>query len=144
MPMNANAASMTSRTTPEAGSSRQLACTGSGASSLSQRNTLSGNRAASGSAMVQLVEGGFGIATLPRAAVERLAERLPLKPLATDVPLTPLPVHLSWRADPAGGVPAELVDAVLSFAGGARSTARAKAADNRTGTAARRRPRPSS
>jgi DNA-binding transcriptional LysR family regulator len=70
------------------------------------------------SAMVQLVEGGFGIATLPRAAVQRLAERLPLKPLASTVPLTPLPVHLSWRADPAGGVPAALIDAVLAFAGG--------------------------
>lgn len=69
------------------------------------------------SAMVQLVEGGFGIATLPRAAVRRLAERLPLKPLVCDTPLTPLPVHLSWRHDPAEGVPAPLVDAVLAFAG---------------------------
>lgn len=69
------------------------------------------------SAMVQLVEGGVGIATLPRAAVQRLAERLPLRPLACETPLTPLPVHLSWRHDPAEGVPASLVDAVLAFAG---------------------------
>lgn len=68
------------------------------------------------SAMVQLVEGGFGIATLPRAAVARLEGR-PLKPLASDVPLTPLPVHLSWRSDPGGGVAPELVEAVLAFAG---------------------------
>lgn len=76
------------------------------------------------SAMVQLVEGGFGIATLPRAAVGRLAARLPLKPLACEAALPPLPVHLSWRHDPAEGVPAALVDAVLAFAGGGGRSSR--------------------
>jgi DNA-binding transcriptional LysR family regulator len=38
------------------------------------------------SAMVQLVEGGFGIATLPLVAVQRLAERLPLKALSARRP----------------------------------------------------------
>lgn len=72
------------------------------------------------SAMVQLVEGGVGIATLPRAAVQRLAERLPLKALACVTPPLPLPVHLSWRHDPASGVGGELIDAVLAFAGAPR------------------------
>src|SRR5882672_2961462 len=44
------------------------------------------------SAMVQRVEGGFGVATLPLAAVKRLSERLPLKPLKCDARLPPLPV----------------------------------------------------
>lgn len=69
------------------------------------------------SAMVQLVEGGFGVATLPLAAVRRLTERLPLKALACEAALTPLPVHLSWRHDPGSGVPPALIDAVLGFAG---------------------------
>ena len=102
------------------------------------------------SAMVQLVEGGFGVATLPRAAVRRLTERLPLKPLACDVALTPLPVHLSYRHDPGGGVPSALSDAVLAFAGSARAPAKASVpappADNRTAegasAAARSRTRP--
>ncbi len=53
------------------------------------------------SAMVQLVESGFGIATLPLAALRRLAARLPLKPLRCDATLAPLPLHASWRDDPA-------------------------------------------
>jgi len=95
------------------------------------------------SAMVQLVEGGFGVATLPRAAAQRLAERLPLKPLACEAALTPLPVHLSYRHDPSSGVPAEVIDAVLAFAGAApaapRAASRSRRADNRQGVAPRRR-----
>jgi DNA-binding transcriptional LysR family regulator len=69
------------------------------------------------SAMVQLVEGGFGIATLPLAAVQRLSERLPLKPLACDTPLPPLPVHASYREDPTSAVASGVVDAILAFIG---------------------------
>jgi DNA-binding transcriptional LysR family regulator len=68
------------------------------------------------SAMVQLVEGGLGIATLPRAAVARLAERLPLKALAGSEAPAPLPVHLSWRHDPGSGLASEVIDAVSAFA----------------------------
>ncbi len=97
------------------------------------------------SAMVQLVEGGFGVATLPRAAVMRLAERLPLKPLPCEVALTPLPVHLSYRHDPGNGVPADVIEAVLAFAGAApaaaRATAAARRADNGSGVAPKRRTR---
>ena len=69
------------------------------------------------SAMVQLVEGGFGVATLPLAAVRRLAQRLPLKALRCDVALAPLPVHASHREDPGSPVAREVVDAVFAFVG---------------------------
>lgn len=67
------------------------------------------------SAMVQLVEAGVGIATLPRAAVQRLAQRLPLKPLRCATPPAPLPVHVTWRHDPTNGAVGEVVDAVSAF-----------------------------
>lgn len=69
------------------------------------------------SAMVQLVEGGIGVATLPLAAVQRLAERLPLKPLKCEVPLLPLPVHASYRDDPTSSVATEVLDGVFDFIG---------------------------
>ena len=62
------------------------------------------------SAMAQMVEAGLGVATLPRAVVDRLAERLPLKVLACDAALPPLPLHASWRDDPASGAQRALVD----------------------------------
>jgi DNA-binding transcriptional LysR family regulator len=72
------------------------------------------------SAMVQLVEGGFGVATLPLAAVKRLSERLPLKPLKCDALLPPLPVHASYRDDPTSVVAQGVVDAVLEYVGASR------------------------
>ncbi len=72
------------------------------------------------SAMVQLVEGGLGIATLPRAAVDRLAGRLPLKALSCDHRLPPLPVHANYREDPTSAVAQGIVDAVLEFIGAPR------------------------
>ena len=67
------------------------------------------------SAMVQLVEGGLGVATLPLAAVQRLSERLPLKPLKCEQPLPPLPVHASYRDDPSSAVATGVLDAVFDF-----------------------------
>lgn len=52
------------------------------------------------SAMVQLVQGGFGIATLPRDAVQRMLAFPGLRALACDTELRPLPIHLSYREDP--------------------------------------------
>jgi DNA-binding transcriptional LysR family regulator len=69
------------------------------------------------SAMVQLVEGGFGVATLPLVAVQRLAERLPLKPLKCEVLLAPLPIHVSYRDDPGSGVAQGAVEAALEYVG---------------------------
>jgi DNA-binding transcriptional LysR family regulator len=70
------------------------------------------------SAMVQLVESGFGVATLPLAAVQRLAERRTLMGLRCAAALVPLPIHLSWRADPASSAAGSVVDSVISFSKG--------------------------
>ncbi len=69
------------------------------------------------SAIVELVEGGIGVATLPLAAVERLVERRHLKVLTCEVELPPLPVHASYRADPTSVVAAGVLDAVFDFIG---------------------------
>jgi DNA-binding transcriptional LysR family regulator len=69
------------------------------------------------SAMVQLVEGGLGVATLPAGVVQRLRERLPLKPLPCPARLTPLPLHLSYRDDPGSALSKTVVDAVFAFLG---------------------------
>jgi DNA-binding transcriptional LysR family regulator len=66
------------------------------------------------SAMAQLVESGLGVATLPRAAVARMA-RPALKALACDTELAALPIALSWRDDPASPVGAEVIDSLLAF-----------------------------
>lgn len=67
------------------------------------------------SAMVQLVESGFGVATLPHAAVARLTHRLALKALNCEAALTPLPIHLSWRDDPGSPAAGQLIESVLEF-----------------------------
>ncbi len=67
------------------------------------------------SAMVQLVESGFGIATLPLAAVKRLNERLPLRRLSCDARLLPLPIHASYREDPTASDAAAVVKEVLEY-----------------------------
>jgi DNA-binding transcriptional LysR family regulator len=67
------------------------------------------------SAMVQLVEAGFGVATLPRAAVQQLTQR-PLKVLTVEPPLQRLPVHASHRVDPGSSLVSGIVDAVLASA----------------------------
>ena len=64
------------------------------------------------SAMAQLVQGGFGVATLPLAAAERLVEVQGLRVLKCNTSLPPLPLHASYRSDPATG----LVDGVLKSA----------------------------
>ncbi len=67
------------------------------------------------SAMVQLAEGGFGIATLPRSAAQRLLPNRELRVLATDPPLPPLPVYASWRDDAALHEGEAIVRSALSF-----------------------------
>ncbi|MCF8160779.1 MAG: LysR family transcriptional regulator [Polaromonas sp.] len=71
------------------------------------------------SAMVQLVQGGFGVALLPRAAVARLTGFASLKILACDVPLKSLPIHASYRADPTSNTIEKVVRSALMFADGA-------------------------
>lgn len=68
------------------------------------------------SAMLQLVQGGFGVATLPRAAVQRLSTVPELRVLASDVTLAPLPIHVSWRPDPASTAVERVLKSALAFA----------------------------
>ena len=49
------------------------------------------------SALAQLVEGGFGLATLPRAAAEPLSRRYGIALLETEMVLAPLPVYAGFR-----------------------------------------------
>lgn len=67
------------------------------------------------SAMVQLVEQGFGVATLPQAAVARLADSMQLCAVRCDATLAPLPIHLSWRDDPGAPFVARVVDSITAF-----------------------------
>jgi DNA-binding transcriptional LysR family regulator len=67
------------------------------------------------SAMTQLVEGGFGVATLPLAAAQRLVEHRELKLLKCDVALQPLPVFATYRADPTSAAVETVVKEVFSF-----------------------------
>ncbi|TAG67158.1 MAG: LysR family transcriptional regulator, partial [Burkholderiales bacterium] len=53
------------------------------------------------SAMVELVEANFGIATLPKAAATRLAKNRNVRILNSELELPPLTLFASYRADPA-------------------------------------------
>jgi DNA-binding transcriptional LysR family regulator len=67
------------------------------------------------SAMVQLVQGGFGVATLPRKAVERMQNYPNLRPLSCDATLQSLPIHASYRTDPSTDVVETVVKSALAF-----------------------------
>ena len=67
------------------------------------------------SAMVQLVQGGFGVATLPRRAVERMQNYPNLRPLSCDTSLQPLPIHASYRTDPSTDAVETVVKSALAF-----------------------------
>lgn len=69
------------------------------------------------SAMLQLVQGGFGVATLPRAAVERLSESRHIRLLACTTALLPLPIHVSYRLDPVALTAEQLLASAIDYAG---------------------------
>ena len=71
------------------------------------------------SAMVQLVQGGFGVASLPRIAVQRLAGVASLKLLSCDAKLQALPIHASYRTDPTSQAVERVVRSALAFVEGA-------------------------
>ncbi|MBK9571179.1 MAG: LysR family transcriptional regulator [Rhodoferax sp.] len=71
------------------------------------------------SAMVQLVQGGFGVASLPRIAVQRLAGVASLKLLSCDAKLQALPIHASYRTDPTSQAVERVVKSALAFVEGA-------------------------
>jgi DNA-binding transcriptional LysR family regulator len=82
------------------------------------------------SAMTQLVEAGFGIATLPRIAAERLQVNRELSLLRCEQALLPLPVFASYRADPLSAEVEAVVEAAMAFVGvgkGNKGAARVKA-----------------
>lgn len=76
------------------------------------------------SAMTQLVEGGFGVATLPRSAAMRLLPLRELRLLATNPPLPPLPVFASFRSDAGSHAVEEIVRSALAFIAGEPSRGR--------------------
>ena len=67
------------------------------------------------SAMVQLVQGGFGVALLPRAVVARLKGFAKLKPLAVDAKVEALPIHASYRMDPTSDSVEVVLETALEF-----------------------------
>jgi len=67
------------------------------------------------SAMTHLVDAGFGIATLPRAATERLLVNRDLTLLRCDATLQPLPVFASYRSDPSSAKVDTVVETVFAF-----------------------------
>ncbi|WP_040500998.1 LysR family transcriptional regulator, partial [Ideonella sp. B508-1] len=67
------------------------------------------------SAMVQLVEAGFGMATLPQAAVVPLSRRAPLLCVQADVTLAPLSIHASYREDPTSSLTESVLDSALAY-----------------------------
>jgi DNA-binding transcriptional LysR family regulator len=62
------------------------------------------------------VRSGFGIAMLPRAALEPLLADSQLALLTCDAVPSPLPIHVSWRADPASDLLAAAVESAIGFA----------------------------
>lgn len=64
------------------------------------------------SAMLQMAQGGFGVATLPREAVRHLFVVADLRELPCDAQLQPLPIHASYRSDPS----AQAVETVMRSA----------------------------
>lgn len=70
----------------------------------------------SSSAMLQLVEGEFGIALLPRAVTRHLSGRMPLRVLPSDCVLTPLPIHACFREDPGSDIAETVLGSAQAYA----------------------------
>lgn len=67
------------------------------------------------SAMAQLVAGGFGVATLPRAAASSLVKSHGLRLLKCDVALPPLPIHATYRSDPTTTLIEDALKSAMTF-----------------------------
>jgi DNA-binding transcriptional LysR family regulator len=68
--------------------------------------------------MVQLVQGGFGVAVLPRVAVQRLTGFSNLKLLSCDARLQALPIHASYRMDPTSLAVETVIKSAIAFVEG--------------------------
>lgn len=73
------------------------------------------------SAMAQLVQGGFGIATLPLQAVTDRQSFPALRALPCDSTLEPLPIHASYREDPTSRAVQTLLESAVAFVSGTAS-----------------------
>ncbi len=80
------------------------------------------------SAMVQLVQGGFGVATLPAATLTRLAAAADIRALRCETALVPLPIHASYRPDPSALMTETVLASALEFARGKGAVKPAKLA----------------
>lgn len=67
------------------------------------------------SAMLQMAQGGFGVATLPREAVQHLFAVADLRELPCDARPQPLPIHASYRSDPSTQAVETVVRSALAF-----------------------------
>lgn len=67
------------------------------------------------SAMAQLVQGGFGVATLPLQAVTDRQSFPNLRALKCDTTLDPLPIHASYREDPTSRAVQTLLESAVAF-----------------------------
>lgn len=68
------------------------------------------------SAMAQLVQGGFGMATLPKQAVRRMEGFPDMKLLSADIALKPLPIHISYHTDPSNQAIESIVSSARDYA----------------------------
>ncbi|HEX5802841.1 MAG TPA: LysR family transcriptional regulator [Azospira sp.] len=68
------------------------------------------------SALVKLVESGFGLATLPRAAAEQLARQHRIAVLDCALPLAPLPIYASYWSYPAAPALETAIGDAIAFA----------------------------
>jgi len=84
------------------------------------------------SAMVQLVQGGFGVALLPSIAVQRMVGFADLKLLSCDTQLKSLPIHTSYRTSPTSSTVEIVVESAMEFVGRSTSvkTRRTKTTDH--------------
>ena len=83
--------------------------------------------------MVQLVQGGFGVALLPRAAVERVSGVVRRESLVCDAKLQALPINASYRTDPTSKSVETVVRSAMDFAKNRASTPRNAAEKITTG-----------
>ena len=65
--------------------------------------------------MAQLIQGGFGVATLPLKAVNNRLSFPNLRVLESEVHLAPLPIHASYREDPTSRAVQLLLDSATEF-----------------------------
>lgn len=70
------------------------------------------------SAMIRLVKSDFGLATLPRAALEEPVRAKEVSVIQSEPSLAPLPIYLSFRSDPSAPLIQQATILVKQFSGG--------------------------